>query len=86
MPVQPIGRMFADRRQIRDLAGVEQPGVDLMIVHGRSWTRRRDRLRDQVVEVTAEIVPHVQGTGSRCRNRHVVAPASRVNVELVRVR
>lgn len=91
VPVESIGRVLADRRYIRDLAGVEQPGVDLvMIVHGRAWTRRRDRLRDEVVEVIAEIVLHVQGAGGRWRDRrrgrHVITPASRVNVELVRVR
>lgn len=59
VPIQPIGGVLADRRKIRDPAGVEQPGVDLVIVHGRARTRRRDRLRDQVVEVTAEIVSHV---------------------------
>jgi len=89
VPVKPIGCVL-DRRQV--LAGVEQ-SVDL-VLHSGTRTRRRDRLRNQIVEVIAEIVPHLQqGAGTRRhsrdrRGRHVavITPAARINVELLRVR
>lgn len=87
VPVKPIGRVL-NHRQV--LTGIEQD----LILHSGTWTRRRDRFRDQVIEIITQIVSHLQkGAGTRrpgrdCRGRHVavITPAARINVKLLRIR
>lgn len=89
VPVETIGDLLGGR-EVDRFAGVQQSAV---LFHGRPRIGG-DGLRDEVVQIATEVVPHLQecasggwnGRDGRRRHVAVIAPTSRVHVELVGVR
>ena len=88
VPVQSIGNLFASG-EVHRFTGVQQSTV---LLHRRPRVRR-DRLRYQVVQIIAKVVPHLQeGASGRWNGRDggrrhvaIVTPAAGVDVELLGV-